>query len=77
MSKKGCKFAASNNNEINNKIRKGQTMKYQVKITENGETKTLPALMTREDAEWEKKMQLRLQKLTSKNQIHVEIIEAE
>ena len=52
-------------------------MKYQVKITENGETKTLPALMTREDAEWEKKMQLRLQKLTSKNQIHVEIIEAE
>jgi hypothetical protein len=49
---------------------------FKIKITENGSSHLLPATMTREDAEWEKKMQLRMQNITKGNKIKVEIVEA-
>lgn len=38
-------------------------MKYQVKVTEKGMSHILPATMTKEDAEWEIRMQKRLDKI--------------
>lgn len=32
-------------------------MKYQVKVTENGQTRIYPAMLSMEDAKWEIKMQ--------------------
>ena len=48
-------------------------MKYQVRITENGKTRTLPATMTMEDAKWEIKMQKWLDEMAARK---YEIIEA-
>ena len=72
--KKGCKFAASNNKEITNYNL--TTMKYQVRITENGKTRTLPATMTMEDAKWEIKMQKRLDEMVGESLRKYTIIEA-
>lgn len=51
-------------------------MKYQVRITENGKTRTLPATMTMEDAKWEINMQKWLDKTAGETSRKYEIIEA-
>lgn len=51
-------------------------MKYQVKITENGKTRTLPATMTIEDAKWEIKMQKWLDEMVGETSRKYNIIEA-
>ena len=51
-------------------------MKYQVKITENGKTRTLPATMTIEDAKWEIKMQKWLDEMAGETSRKYNIIEA-
>jgi len=67
--KKGCKFAKSNQ-------LKHTTMKYQVRITENKTTRTLPATMTMENAKWEIKMQKWLDEMVGETSRKYEIIEA-
>ena len=52
------------------------TMKYQVRITENGKTRTLPATMTKEDAKWEVKMQKWLDEMVGETSRKYTIIEA-
>ena len=51
-------------------------MKYQVKITENGKTITIPATMTMEDAKWEIKMQKWLDEMVGESLRKYTIIEA-
>lgn len=51
-------------------------MKYQVRITENEITRTLPATMTMEDAQWEIKMQKWLDEMGGKTTRSYTIIEA-
>ena len=51
-------------------------MKYQVRITENGNQRTLPAKLTMEDAKWEIKMQKWLDEMVGDTSRKYNIIEA-